>query len=100
MSRFSRGSVLTTKSDIKIEKLKKNGAFVYGALTVAGFHALRVAVLLRVAGDGAHVGHGMALRVGVRRVRRVARHVRRARVVFWKGQNDGSGHLFLRFAQV
>lgn len=37
-------------------------------LTVARLHALGVAVLLRVPGDGAHVGHVVALRVGVGRV--------------------------------
>lgn len=52
-------------------------------LTVARLHALGVAVLLRVPGDGAHVGHGVALcmRVRVRGVGGVARHVGRRRVV-------------------
>lgn len=53
------------------------------SLTIARLHALRVAVLLRVPRYGSHVGHVVALRVGVRRVGRVARHVRRRRVVLW-----------------
>lgn len=50
-------------------------------LTVARLHALGVAVLLRVPGDGAHVGHGVALCMRVRGVGGVARHVGRRRVV-------------------
>lgn len=57
-------------------------------LTVARLHALRVAVLLRVPGDGSHVGHVVALRVGVGRVRRVARHVRGGRVILWRGESE------------
>lgn len=55
------------------------------ALTVARLHALGVSVLLRVPGDGAHVGHVVALAAGVGGVRRVARHVRGARVILWEG---------------
>lgn len=57
-------------------------------LTIARLHALRVAVLLRVPRYGSHVGHVVALRVGVRRVGRVARHVRRRRVVLWSRRQE------------
>ena len=53
-------------------------------LTVACLHALCVAVLLRVPGNGSHVGHVVTLGVGVRRVRRVARHIRGGRVILWR----------------
>lgn len=57
------------------------GATLAATPTVACLHALRVAVLLRVPGNGSHVGHVVTLGVGVGRVRRVPRHVRRGRVV-------------------
>lgn len=52
-------------------------------LTVARLHALGVSILLCVPGDGAHVGHGVALCVRVGGVRGVASHVGRSRVVLW-----------------
>lgn len=52
-------------------------------LTVARLHALGVSVLLCVPGDGAHVGHGVALWVRVGGVGRVASHIGRCRVVLW-----------------
>lgn len=56
------------------------------SLTVARLHALRIAVLLRVPGNGSHVGHVVALGVGMGRVGRVACHVRRGRVVLCSRQ--------------
>lgn len=53
-------------------------------LTVARLHALRVAVLLCVPGNGSHIGHVVTLGVGVGRVRRVACHIRGGRVVLWR----------------
>lgn len=55
-------------------------------LTIARLHALRVAVLLRVPRDGSHVGHVVTLGVGVGRVGRVARHIRRGRMVLCGGR--------------
>lgn len=46
------------------------------SLTVARLHALRIAVLLRVSRNGSHVGHVVALGVGMGRVGRVACHIR------------------------
>ena len=60
------------------------GLLLNEALTVAGLHALGVAVLLSVAGDGSHVGHVVALCVGVRGVRGVTSHTWRAGVLLWK----------------
>ena len=57
-------------------------------LTIARLHALRIAVLLRVPGDGSHVGHVVTLGVGVGRVRWVARHIRGGRVVLWSRRMD------------
>lgn len=62
-------------------------------LTVARLHALGVAVLLRVPGDGAHVGHVVTLGVGVGRVRRVARHVRGGRVILWRETGEEGGRV-------
>ena len=60
-------------------------------LTVARLHALGVAILLRVPGNGSHVGHVVTLGVGVGRVRRVARHVRGGRVVLCRGDGGEGG---------
>lgn len=56
------------------------------SLTVARLHALRIAVLLRVPGNGSHVGHVVALGVGMGRVGRVACHIRRGWVVLCSRQ--------------
>lgn len=56
--------------------------------TIACLHALRVAVFLRVPGNGSHIGHVVTLSVGVGRVRRVSRHVRRGRVVLCEADGE------------